>query len=51
VKRYKVWQDGNHIHNNPVAEEFVDEADHWLYSSARDYYGTRKGLLEIDFVR
>jgi len=67
VKRYKVWQDGNHpillskerftrqkmdyIHNNPVAEEYVGEADHWLYSSASDYYGTRKGLLEIDFVR
>ncbi|MBX7125131.1 MAG: transposase [Cyclobacteriaceae bacterium] len=66
-RRYKLWQDGNHpilltkekftrqkmdyIHNNPVAEEFVREADHWLYSSACDYYGTRKGLLEIDFIR
>lgn len=67
VNRYKVWQDGNHpilltkekftrqkmdyIHNNPVAEEFVGEADHWLYSSACDYYGTRKGFLEIDYIR
>lgn len=66
VKGFKVWQDGNHpiwlhkprfirqkldyIHDNPVVEEIVGEADHYLYSSAGDYFGTRKGYLEIDFI-
>ena len=67
VNHYKVWQDGNHpvlltkarftrqkldyIHNNPVAEEIVDEPSHYLYSSARDYYETNgRGYLEIEFI-
>jgi REP element-mobilizing transposase RayT len=65
ITNHKVWQDGNHpilltkekflrqkldyIHNNPVAEEFVDEPAHYLYSSARDYEG-KKGYLEITFI-
>ncbi len=39
------------IHYNPVVEEIVDEPEHYLYSSARDYATNRKGLLEIDFIR
>ncbi len=66
VKNYKVWQDGNHpiqltkpkvlsqkmnyIHENPVAEEIVGEPEHYLYSSARDYYTNQKGFLAIDYV-
>lgn len=66
VKNYKVWQDGNHpialtssraldqtmeyIHNNPVAAEIVGEPEHYLYSSARDYYTQQKGYLAIDFI-
>src|SRR6185295_14002218 len=50
IRHYKLWQDGNHpilltkpkftsqkleyIHNNPVAEEIVDDPSHYLYSSA-----------------
>lgn len=65
ISHYKVWQDGNHpielesnkfleqkvdyIHNNPVAAEIVDEAENYLYSSARDYVG-RKGLLEVVLI-
>lgn len=60
---YQVWQEGyhpkniinkemfiqkiNYLHMNPVRKGFVKEAQDWLYSSARDYDGT-KGLLEID---
>ena len=66
VSKYKVWQDGNHpieldshhifqqkidyIHQNPVEEEIVDEAEYYWYSSARDYSG-KIGLLEIDLIK
>ncbi len=66
VTKYKVWQDGNHpellysakftrqkldyIHNNPVADEIVDEPEEYLYSSARDYYSKRKGYLEVEII-
>ena len=36
-----------YIHNNPVKREYVDEAHHWRYSSARDYLGI-DGLIEIE---
>jgi putative transposase len=67
VRNYKVWQDGNHpfllysprvtrqkldyIHNNPVADEIVDEPEEYRYSSARNYYSKRKGYIELDFIQ
>jgi len=58
-----VWQEGAHpeliqneammlqkieyIHNNPVKRGYVDQAQHWRYSSARNYEG-EVGLLDID---
>jgi putative transposase len=39
-----------YIHNNPVEEGVVYEAEDYLYSSAADYGKGRKGLLEIEFV-
>ena len=66
ITNHKVWQDGNHpilltkkkfvmekleyIHNNPVAEEIVAEPEHYLYSSARDYYCNKKGFLDIELA-
>ncbi len=60
---YQVWQQGNHpielvspkfiaqklayIHLNPVRAGIVDEASHYLYSSARNYEGI-KGLLDVE---
>jgi len=59
---YQFWQQDNHpvcldsallmdqrlnyLHNNPVAEGIVEEPEHYIYSSARDYAGI-KGLLDI----
>jgi putative transposase len=59
---YQFWQQGNHpielwsntvidqkldyIHNNPVTAGWVDEPEHYLYSSARDY-ADGKGMIEI----
>ncbi|MCF6171554.1 MAG: transposase [Bacteroidales bacterium] len=36
----------DYIHNNPVAAMLVEEPQHYLFSSAKDYYG-EKGLVEI----
>lgn len=65
IKNYKFWRDGNHaieldsnklieqkleyIHMNPVEALIVEEPEHYLFSSARDYSGI-KGLVEITFV-
>lgn len=62
VKEYKFWQDGNqakecispaftfeklnYIHQNPVRNQIVEEAEHYLFSSARNYAGL-KGLLDV----
>ena len=64
--KYQVWQEGMHpialftrrfteqkliyIHENPIAAGLVDEEEHYRLSSARDYAGSKKGLLDIVFV-
>ncbi|MGZ3854037.1 MAG: REP-associated tyrosine transposase [Flavisolibacter sp.] len=46
-----VFQKLNYIHNNPVAAGIVDKPEHYLYSSARDYFYTKKcGLLDVIFL-
>ncbi|MBI1767135.1 MAG: transposase [Bacteroidetes bacterium] len=66
VSKYKLWQDGNHpellmsarftqqkldyLHDNPVADEIVDEPEEYRYSSARDYYSKKKGYLEVEII-
>ncbi len=62
---YQVWQEGFHpqaivnedvfrqkveyIHNNPVRKCLVELAEHWIYSSARNYLDG-KGCIEIDRI-
>jgi putative transposase len=59
---YQVWEESNHpqiieseavmrqkldyIHYNPVKRGYVDQPEHWRYSSARDYAG-QEGLIEV----
>jgi putative transposase len=59
---FQLWQEGSHpqqilsdemmvqkleyAHMNPVKRGFVDEAEHWRYSSARNYLG-KPGLIEV----
>jgi REP element-mobilizing transposase RayT len=59
---YQLWQEGSHpqaiqsddmmrqrleyIHNNPVKRGYVDDPNHWRYSSARNYAGT-PGLIDV----
>jgi REP element-mobilizing transposase RayT len=61
-RAYQFWQEGAHaqqifndelmrqkldyIHHNPVKRGYVDCAEHWRYSSARNYAGN-EGLIEI----
>jgi putative transposase len=64
---YQFWRQDNHpievwsedvinqkllyLHNNPIIEGYVDKAEEYLYSSARDYYHDKNcGLLEIKFI-
>ena len=62
---YQFWRQGYHpielstndmmqqkldyIHSNPVEEGIVDEPEHYLYSSARDYAGL-KSMLELEYI-
>lgn len=62
-RTYQLWQEGVHpewiqndemmrqkieyIHQNPVKRGYVDKAEHWRYSSARDYAGA-DGMLEVN---
>jgi putative transposase len=64
-EHYQFWQQGSHpielwsnevidqkldyLHNNPVTAGWVDEPQHYLYSSARDYADI-KGLLDIQLM-
>ncbi len=38
-----------YLHNNPIEEGIVEEAEDYIYSSARDY-AEQKGLLEIELL-
>lgn len=65
-KDFQFWQQNNHpielstnemidqrleyIHLNPVASGFVDVPEAWVYSSARDYAGIAKGLVELVYL-
>jgi putative transposase len=64
-RMYQLWQEGVHpeliqgekmmrqkidyIHHNPVKRVYVDDAEHWRYSSARNYAG-KVGLLDINHI-
>ena len=39
----------NYIHQNPVQAGIVDQPEHYIYSSARDYLG-RKGILDVGII-
>jgi len=62
ITKYKFWEDSNHaielidnlifeqklnyVHNNPVEAMITDEADKYIWSSAKDFAG-EKGLVKI----
>lgn len=40
----------NYLHQNPVVAGFVEKAEHYIYSSARDYSG-RKGMIDVQLIK
>jgi len=40
----------NYIHQNPVKAGYVESEEHWVNSSAGDYYGIRKSKIDIIFI-
>ncbi|MBM4055615.1 MAG: transposase [Planctomycetes bacterium] len=65
TSEYQIWQEGFHpqvvanedvlrqkadyIHNNPVRRGLVENAERWVYSSARNYL-SGEGCIEIDQI-
>ena len=66
-KNYQFWRQDNqpqelyspkfffqklsYIHHNPVIAGIVEKPEHYLYSSARDYFETKKcGLLDVTLL-
>ena len=46
----KLKQRLHYLHENPVQSGLVWEAWHYKYSSAIDYYTSKKGLLSIEHL-
>ncbi len=62
---FQLWQQDNHpieltsnfmidqkldyLHKNPVVAGFVDSAEHYPYSSAKDYFGM-EGILDLSLL-
>jgi len=38
----------NYIHLNPVRAGIVEKEEEYLLSSCADYYGTRKGFIDLE---
>ena len=63
---YKIWQSGSHpeaiisqdffkqklnyIHDNPVRKGFVEQPEHWLFSSARNYAFGDHSILKVELI-
>ncbi|MCW5911716.1 MAG: hypothetical protein KIT62_11610 [Cyclobacteriaceae bacterium] len=41
------WVDVDYIHCNPVRAGIVEKEEEYLLGSCCDFYGTRRGLLEL----
>ncbi|MDZ7722876.1 MAG: transposase [candidate division KSB1 bacterium] len=62
--RYQVWQEGMHpkymqspdmmrqkieyIHRNPVERGYVQQPEHWVYSSARNYFTEDESIIYVE---
>ncbi len=65
-KGFQLWQQHNHpieldsgyllnqrinyVHMNPVEAGFVEDPNHWVWSSSRDYEMNRKGEVELELI-
>ena len=44
------WQKLNYVHDNPVRKGCVDRQEHWVYSSARNYYQDDHSVIKVNIV-
>ncbi len=44
----EIWEKISYVHNNPVKRGLCRRADEWKWSSAADYSGSGKGLIELN---
>ena len=65
-KSYKIWQSSNqpkmlihpkftiqkinYIHYNPVVAKIVQQPEHYLYSSARNYVGIIPTIMDVEII-
>ena len=65
-KDFQLWDQYNHpvelstnemmeqrldyTHYNPVVAGFVESPEDWIWSSARDYFGTGTGKIPVKFI-
>jgi REP element-mobilizing transposase RayT len=47
VNQQMMHQKLNYLHNNPVEAGFIEKPEDWLYSSAKDYFTGKKGMVDI----
>ena len=40
----------NYLHENPVRAGIVRNAEHYIYSSANDYYTGKEGLIKLEIL-
>ncbi len=65
-QNFQIWHSGNwpvlieseefyqqkldYIHDNPVEKQYVSQPEHWLYSSARNYYLDDDSVIKVDKI-
>ena len=46
--RDEIWEKIRYTHENPLRRKLCGVAEEWLWSSAGDYSGVRRGFLRLD---
>ena len=48
ISSQEIWEKIEYLHNNPVNRNLSSRGDEWLWSSAADYSGLRKGPIKLN---
>jgi hypothetical protein len=47
----RIWEKINYIHANPVRLGLADRPEDWIWSSSRDFAGTREAAWRLSIYR
>jgi REP element-mobilizing transposase RayT len=50
ITSYMIYQRIEYIHNNPVVAGYVDDPNHWKWSSCREYELLKKGDILLHYL-